>query len=298
MNAKISKQGLNDRYFPIKKPVDTFRIAVVGDSISFGWKVGGKNSFPKILEKMLNEDNRSNNTFEVINFSVPGYNTSQEYELIKEKVINFSPDLIMLIYCYNDTHICNYFKPQITFKNYLYNKSYLVHQLLRIIDLRICSTFNHRFKKGWLWFKRKILGMFYYEVPIYSYPGLEETIYMSDKDPPILKKDVPRNYWYMLGYENYKANLLNIYNLLKRHNIQFISSGFFDEEALLINQEIDIKYICDLNEFIISKKIIWDSIVIDPIYDWHFNREGHRLVADFLYSYLQEKILLKNETSK
>lgn len=52
---EISKQGFRDRVYPLDKSPGVTRIAFLGDSFVFGWGVNVENSFPKQLEKMLNE---------------------------------------------------------------------------------------------------------------------------------------------------------------------------------------------------------------------------------------------------
>jgi len=281
LKAKISSQGLNDRYFAVKKQPDVFRIAVVGDSMSFGWKVGAENSFPKVLERMLNK--ASDRKFEVLNFSVPGYNTSQEFEVIKEKVLDFQPDLIILVFCYNDTHICNFIKPDITIRNYLFNHSYLTRFLLRKLDLIIMNS--GRLKKIWFLFKNKCIGMLYYDQVIYPYPGLEETICLNG-NPPDAPEQTPERYWHMLGYENYRVHLRNINDLLKEHSVKLISCGQFTKKALKANNELGIKNICDF------KKVFEGKQRSEFLIEWHYNKEGNVLIASYLYNFLNESGLL------
>jgi len=283
LKAKISSQGLNDRYFPLKKQPGVFRIGVVGDSQSFGFSVRPQDSFPKVLERMLNNGN--NRKFEVINFSVPGYNTSQEYELIKEKVMQFEPDMIILNFCGNDTHMCNFFKPKVTFANYLYNKSYFIRLLLRRLDAMFMR--NGRFLEAWFSFKKNILGVFYCSQMIYPYPGLEETIYV-DHNPSDRPENTPERYRYMLGYDNYKIHVRSINDLLQRHAIILVSSGNFTQEALAINREAGIENICDFNE--IFKADPASPFLID---EGHYNEEGNRLLAEHLYNFLHKNNLLK-----
>jgi len=277
LNAKISEQGLNDRYFPPEKQPGTFRIAVVGDSTSFGWKVGAKKGFPKILETLLNKEHPGK--FEVINFSVPGYNTSQEFEVIKEKVMLLQPDMVILCFCGNDTHICNFIKPKLTVTNYLYNKSFFVHFLLQRIDLIVNS--DGRAPDIWTLLKKNVLGMFYYHQRIYPYPGLEETI-TSNKNLPNSQINTPQRYWSMLGYDNYKIHLQNIINLLAKNNITFVSSGPFHGKAIEINKELGVKNIYNFHE--IFKGIPMNVFLLEN--DGHYSAEGHRLIAKHLYRLL------------
>ncbi len=288
LDAKISSQGLNDRYFPISKPSDVYRIAVIGDSTSFGWQVGSKNSFPKILERILNE--QKDKKFEVINFSVPGYNTSQEFEILKEKVVKFKPDMVILVYCGNDKHICNYIQSDAISLNYLYNKSYFFHFLLRCVDILMSHKSDYvLYKKWWIVFKKNVLGMYYYKQIICSYPGLEETIYVNG-DPPRERNEVPMKYWYMLGYENYKIHLSKICDILKKNDIKFLSTGFFEPEAIKINKELDIKYIFNFYEVLKKENILYNDIQL-PEYG-HMNLRGHYLIAMHLLNYIKESKMI------
>lgn len=100
---KINSQGLRDREYSVVKPPNTYRIAVLGDSVTFGFGVAADMSYPEIIErKLLNRATGKN--VEVINFSVTSYNSRQELILLKEKALAYKPDLIILGYHLNDIH--------------------------------------------------------------------------------------------------------------------------------------------------------------------------------------------------
>ena len=287
LDAKISPQGLNDRIYSLNKPANLTRIAVVGDSASFGWRVGTKNSFPKILEWILNYKEGEN--FEVINFSVPGYNTAQELAVIEEKVLKFQPDMVILVYSDNDIKLCNYFKPKTTIINFLYNKSCLLRFIFKKIDILINLHAPFSLKKPWFAFKRDILEMFYYDQIIYGTPGLEVARCIGN--PPGNREDTPRRYWYMLGEDNYKIHLSNIDSLLKGNDVQFVSSGFFNDNFYNINQSLGIAHVCNLYQSMIRKGILWEDLAL-PDDIGHLGAQGHRLVAEYLYDYLKEENLI------
>jgi len=90
--VKINSQGFRDYEYSLDKPDRTYRIAVVGDSITFGWGVSLEDSYPKIIERELNKTKK----VEVLNFGFPGYVSSQELFLIKEKVLAYNPDMIIV----------------------------------------------------------------------------------------------------------------------------------------------------------------------------------------------------------
>ena len=99
----ISRDGLRDREFSLAKPPGTFRIACIGDSITFGFGLDAADSYPKRLEHLLNAYGAtSNRHFEVLNFGVPGYNLREIAENLQTRVLKFQPDLVLYGYCLND----------------------------------------------------------------------------------------------------------------------------------------------------------------------------------------------------
>ena len=98
----INADGLRDKEYSLDKPENVFRIAVIGDSITFGLGVNQGLTYAKFLERLLNKYNHTNTIFEIINFGVTGYNSSQIVEQVKSKVLKYQPDLILYGYCLND----------------------------------------------------------------------------------------------------------------------------------------------------------------------------------------------------
>jgi lysophospholipase L1-like esterase len=96
---RINRDGIRDRDYPLVKPAGAFRIAAVGDSSTFGLGLELEDTWPKQLERELQ---RTDPRVEVINFGVMGYNTPQEAEVIQDKVLKYSPDLIIIGYSLND----------------------------------------------------------------------------------------------------------------------------------------------------------------------------------------------------
>ncbi|MDD4895120.1 MAG: SGNH/GDSL hydrolase family protein [Candidatus Omnitrophica bacterium] len=90
----ISSDGLRDYRYTVTKPQGTFRIVILGDSIGFGWGVELEDTFAKRLEARLNNNQKLK--YEVINFSVPGYNTLQDIEILKTKALIYHPDLVIM----------------------------------------------------------------------------------------------------------------------------------------------------------------------------------------------------------
>ncbi len=99
---QTNSMGLRDREYSISKPAKTFRILVLGDSITAG---NGISNLHKIYSKVLEQNlqkHYSNKKIEVLNFGVGGYHTLQEIELLRVKGLQYQPDLIVIGFCLND----------------------------------------------------------------------------------------------------------------------------------------------------------------------------------------------------
>ena len=91
--------GFRDYEHAVDAP-EVYRILVLGDSVASGHHIKRyQDAFPFQLEKLLND---RGHVVEVINFGVSGYNTQQEVEILKDRGLQFSPDLVLLAYCLND----------------------------------------------------------------------------------------------------------------------------------------------------------------------------------------------------
>lgn len=287
LDAEVSAQGLRDREFSVEKPPGVFRIAVVGDSMTFGWKVPLEDSFPKRLESMLNE--RGPRRYEVLNFGVPGYNTSQEAEVVREKALAFHPDLLIVFYVGNDIRLCNYIIPDPTWLGALFHRSYLLHYLLRAIDLGLATPngVNYAYPSAWVEFKWHWLGMAYPHQRVYPQPGLEEAEYDQTRNPPVQRWWVPKRYWDMLGYGNYAAHLKTIRDLAAGAGIPFVSAGLLNKEALDANAKLHIKYVIGgfwPAQFAIDHHGDEASFVIPN--DGHYSAAGTAAAAQRLFDYL------------
>jgi lysophospholipase L1-like esterase len=83
------------------KPPRSFRIAVLGDSVAFGYGVEEPQAFPRLMEKRLGEI-VTERPVEVVNLAVGGYNPYNELELLKDLGATYEPDLVLVQFCIND----------------------------------------------------------------------------------------------------------------------------------------------------------------------------------------------------
>ncbi len=85
---------------PEKKP-DRFRVLVLGDSFAWGWGVRPELTWVTKLARWLRQL-ESGEHFEVVNWSRPGWNTWEEWISIRDRLDEWSPDLLVLGYVLND----------------------------------------------------------------------------------------------------------------------------------------------------------------------------------------------------
>ena len=93
----INSLGYRDREHDRPKPPNTVRIAVLGDSFVEARQVPLQDTFWARLGHELQAcDAFDGRSVEVLSFGVGGYNTSQEYLTLKQDVLNFAPDIVLL----------------------------------------------------------------------------------------------------------------------------------------------------------------------------------------------------------
>ncbi len=99
--VSINSAKLRDREMPLAKPAGMIRIAMVGDSFTFGWGVRVEDTMAKMLEAKLNAGLPAPR-FEVVNFGVGNYNTSMEVASFLHDGYRFQPNVVILNYFIND----------------------------------------------------------------------------------------------------------------------------------------------------------------------------------------------------
>lgn len=92
--STINSHGMRDIERSVVKPAHTYRIAVVGCSLTEGNQVPIKDTYCSVLERKLNTLNPEKH-FEVLNFAVSAYTLGQEYLRLKHLAMSFHPDLVI-----------------------------------------------------------------------------------------------------------------------------------------------------------------------------------------------------------
>lgn len=103
-----------DTEIPEEKAADTYRIACLGDSWTFGWRLKPQLTFPSVLERLLNEALAGEMKAEVHNWGVPGYNTAQEVALYLHRATRLDYDLVVLNLLPGDDGPPEHVQPDVT----------------------------------------------------------------------------------------------------------------------------------------------------------------------------------------
>ncbi len=90
-----------------EKAEGVFRILCLGDSVMFGSGVANGEEFVRIFEKRLNEAGLSRRV-EIVNTSVPGYNTGMQVSLLEILGLSYDPDMLWIDFVANDLDLPNF----------------------------------------------------------------------------------------------------------------------------------------------------------------------------------------------
>jgi len=94
-----NRYGFREREFTTEKPKDVYRIAVIGDSLTFGQGIVENDRFSNLLERRLNQ---SPGGYQVLNFGRSGAETIDEVDILQRHVLGISPDFVLLQWYTND----------------------------------------------------------------------------------------------------------------------------------------------------------------------------------------------------
>ncbi len=276
---KINKYGFRDFNYSTKKPNNVKRIAIVGDSITYGWKVKIKNTFHKQLEEMLNT--RTKTLWEVLGFGIVGYTTQQEYYLIKDKVLKFSPDIIILQMCPND------YERSVSIKKYM-KKNKII--LTRYKDFPIPYVFGHNnisyfmMKKSYFfrflnlrtyWFVKKYLNN-KFSPKEYFFIGEQNGLEYLSKIIRMLKERKIKLFVVIFPYR------------LKSGNKKYKYSHFHDITKKVLQQK-NVKYLDLYKPFNVPPR---DDIWVDQV--CHPNKRGFKIATELTFEQLYKNGYLIN----
>ncbi|MDP8243606.1 MAG: GDSL-type esterase/lipase family protein [Candidatus Hinthialibacter antarcticus] len=94
--STLNHFGMRAGEVQIKKSPDIVRIALMGDSTTYGWGVSQDKTFAAQLGALLNQDDGPK--VETLNFGAPGFTSYQTLKQYEWLVHNFDPDVLVLAF--------------------------------------------------------------------------------------------------------------------------------------------------------------------------------------------------------
>lgn len=268
----VNSFGFRDNQYRIRKATKT-RLICVGDSITYGWTIPLEDTYHKQLERLFHAQGYD---MEVMGMGIVGYNTIQEYHLIKEKALDFNPDMIILQMGMND------FERTVSIKTYQEGRRLSLH-------------LYHDYSIPFIIKKSKLTYSLMKYSHLFKFINLKLYWIKNKKNPGYTPKDM-----YLMGEEKSFHYLRKIKSLLDSKGIRlaavifpFRKSGDVYPYATLqkkIHQELEkmeVPYL-DLHDVINinTEEILW----IDKM---HPTVRGYKIASHALFEFLLP--LLQND---
>ncbi|MDP8247446.1 MAG: tetratricopeptide repeat protein [Candidatus Tritonobacter lacicola] len=183
---KTNSLGLRNEEIDDPKKPGVYRILVLGDSITFGDNISRQKTYPRQLEKILNENPRPGGIerYEVINAGVRSYSTYMELGYFRKRGVLLDPDMVIVGFCYNDVGIPDYLYDKHTLevlgeipggsipnleRMTWWREFSLTKQIARQADMRRLRAEEHcetlvealtdYFSPEWVWLRRQLDGI-------------------------------------------------------------------------------------------------------------------------------------------
>ncbi len=264
--VSINLQGFRSAAHPPQKPERAIRIVGLGDSVMFGWGVKDHETYLARLSRILN-DAYPDFSWEIVNTSVPGYNTAMEVETLKEKGLRFTPDIVLIEYVGNDFELPNFIRKK---ENYFsFQKSFFKQFIERQFG-------TSRVAKGLV------------DAPANFANGN----FASNPE------NVPEEYHHMVGQDAYYAAMQELQTLSKTYKFKVfvLALGFPDFVRDVCNEFRfrTIKVFPHWLEYtrkqgIADQRAAWQLTEKDP----HPTIMGHHVIATTIFNELEKGDYLK-----
>ena len=104
---RLNSEGYRSHEFSAPRHPATVRIACIGDSWTFGSGANQDETYPSRLATWLQREHPSAQ-YEVMNFGVLGYSSFQGLQVLKSRVLDLNPDVVVIGFAMNDAEVAGY----------------------------------------------------------------------------------------------------------------------------------------------------------------------------------------------
>lgn len=251
--VRINSLGFRNDEYTIKKEENTYRIIILGDSYVYGYGLNLHETFFKKLEKKLNKNSDIN--YEVWNIGVPSWSTIIQYLVIKNKILEYSPDNVIIMFDQSDL-----------FDNVLYQEQAIFNssELIAIVEL-------------------KYKGMDYYN----RRSEINDVLWKNRKTKKG-KDDIRRIQGFTVDYLKKISQILNSNGI----RYEIVTYPYFEKDNSFeqifysnIYKELELE---DIEYISFYKDLVGKEDYYSEIHK-HWNSKGSSYVANILYNYIIEK---------
>ncbi|HQU15016.1 MAG: hypothetical protein B7Z66_13880 [Chromatiales bacterium 21-64-14] len=141
----LNRMGFRERNFNLTPAPGVYRIAVIGDSFTWGQGIRDDQRLTNLLQAQLDTHGAR---FQVLNFAQPGAQTDDEVRILRESALKAHPDYILLQWFINDPEGHNFsgrpwtyrLLPSDVLNSYLYSHSafyFLVDQQWNLLQQKL-----------------------------------------------------------------------------------------------------------------------------------------------------------------
>ena len=264
---RINSLGWRDNGYAIKKPDNVYRIAVIGCSRTYGYGVNAEETYPKVLERLLNNRPSLKQKVEVLNFGVNGYGLDQMVLNYSLYVRNYKPDLVIL----------QFYRPNLN--RALYREMWATQKPRYVfanggLSLKNYPVPKNRFRPMESWFIEKSIMYSFVKDRLLKLEQIKkekENIYLDRKNS-------------LLG--TMILRLLKDYT--DKDGVRLIVFTWGNDSLLKICRSGGVQAI-DL--YAIEDPKLWESngSLDNPPPTGHWSVLGHQYVAAAIYRYLKDK---------
>jgi hypothetical protein len=238
----------------------------------FGWGVSNEECYLILLSQRLNQSAPDGYHWEIINTAVPGYNTVMEVETLKEKGLQYSPDLVIIEYVGNDLDLPNFIRSP---ANYFSLRQSFIGEYF-VSQLR-------RQGRG---FDDILIGA-----------PLTPDALAFERDP----SRVPDQYKDMVGIAAYRAAMTDLKTLSMMHDFLVVvyTHGYLPVPVKETSRNLGFPIVeagGRFQEFMAQhgiKEYMGSALAVSRT-DSHPSALGHTIVARVLYTYLDESGVLNH----
>jgi lysophospholipase L1-like esterase len=255
----INRDGFRGPEIPRDKPAGTVRIAGLGDSVMFGWGVRDEECYLSLLADRLRSRYPARQ-WEVINSAVPGYNTAMEVEVLRAKLLAFSPDVVMVHFVGNDLSLPNF-----------------IREKLNVFSLKRSFLFDYLFFGQHVFHRNREFGLV---------PGNENLLVASFADSP---EKVPPEYRDMVGLAAFQNALRELKELGGQHRFDVIVLA--DEVPDYLREacrDIGLPLV-EVHDRFRAAAGSGEHITLSDK-DPHPSARGHELIAEALLEYVSSNL--------